>query len=63
MFEQQHILKKNQIVSTFLLKFLDLTVSIVEKNHQKKPSDQSGIMTKTKFSSCYLHQIHFHTQL
>ena len=31
MFEQQHILKENQIVSTFLLKFLDLTVSIVEK--------------------------------
>lgn len=32
MFEQQHILKENQIVSTFLLKFLDLTVSIVEKS-------------------------------
>lgn len=62
MFEQQHILKKNQIVSTFLLKFLDLTVSIIEKII-KKPSDQSGIMTKTKFSSCYLHQTHFHTQL
>lgn len=62
MFEQQHILKENQIVSTFLLKFLDLTVSIIEKII-KKPSDQSGIMTKKKFSSCYLQQIHFHTQL
>ena len=62
MFEQQHILKENQIVSTFLLKFLDLTVSIIEKII-KKPSDQKGIMAKTKFSSCYLHQIHFHTQL
>ena len=62
MFEQQHILKENQIVSTFLLKFLDLTVSIIEKII-KKPSDQKGIRTKTKFSSCYLHQIHFHTQL
>lgn len=62
MFEQQHILKENQIVSTFLLKSLDLTVSIIEKII-KKPSDQKGIMTKTKFSSSYLHQIHFHTQL
>ena len=61
MFEQQHILKENQIVSTFLLKSLDLTVSIIEKII-KKPSDQKGIMTKTKFSSCYLQQINFQTK-
>ena len=54
MFAQQQILKENQIVSTFLLKFLDLTVSIIEKII-KKPSDHKGIMAKTKFSSCYFY--------